>query len=92
LNWPISIGANATHGDATALLSFIPSQGIVVPDDPESRPQDEAPNCDKCGKPTELVTVIGRLGKVPAYRIFRCDACNVLQWVAEQVTGGGDSA
>ena len=64
-----------------------------MPDDPESRPpSDEVPSCDKCGKPTGLVTVIQRLGSTPGYRIFRCDACNVLQWVAEQVTGGGDSA
>jgi hypothetical protein len=65
--------------------------GGAVPDDPQSAPQDEAPNCDKCGKPTELVTVIQRLGSTPGYRIFRCDGCNVLQWIAEQITGG-DSA
>jgi hypothetical protein len=62
-----------------------------VSDDSEKRPQDAVPSCDKCGKLTELVTVIGRLGSTPEYRIFRCDACNTLQWVAEQITGKGDS-
>jgi len=58
-----------------------------VSDPPESAPHGKAPpNCDKCGKPTELLTVIQRLGTTPGYRIFRCDACNVLQWVAEEIT------
>ena len=56
-------------------------------DPPESAPHGKAPpNCDKCGKPTELLIAIQRLGSTPGYRIFRCDACNVLQWVAEQIT------
>jgi hypothetical protein len=40
------------------------------------------PNCDKCGKATSLLTVIPRLGDTPAYRIFECLSCNVLQWIA----------
>jgi len=58
-----------------------------VSDPPESAPHGKAPpTCDKCGKPTELLIVIQRLGSTPGYRIFQCDACNVLQWVAEQIT------
>ena len=49
------------------------------------------PNCEKCGTPTNLVTVIGRLGKIPTYWVFQCDACKALQWVAEQITGDDDS-
>jgi hypothetical protein len=59
---------------------------LRVPDPPESPPSSKTPPCDKCGKPTELVTIIQRLGSTPGYRIFRCDACNVLQWIAEQIT------
>jgi hypothetical protein len=69
-----------------------PGMGIAVPDDPERPPPDATPNCEKCGQPTALVTVIGRLGKVPAYRIFRCDACEALQWIAEKIAGGDESA
>jgi hypothetical protein len=60
--------------------------GFAVADPPESAPHTEAPpNCDKCGEPTELLTVIQRLGSTPGYRIFECDACRVLKWIAEQV-------
>jgi hypothetical protein len=56
------------------------------------KPSDAAPNCEKCGEPTNLVTIIGRLGNIPTYRVFQCDACKALQWVAEQITGDGDTA
>jgi DNA-directed RNA polymerase subunit M/transcription elongation factor TFIIS len=46
----------------------------------------EIPNCDQCGKPTHLLTVISRLGDSPTYRIFECQSCNVLKWIAEQIT------
>jgi hypothetical protein len=62
-----------------------------MPDDLKGKPSDAAPNCEKCGKPTNLMTVIGRLGKIPTYRVFQCDACKALLWVAEQITGDGDS-
>ncbi len=55
-----------------------------MPDDLEGKASDAVPNCEKCGTPTNLVTVIGRLGKI-------CDACKALQWVAEQITGDDDS-
>jgi hypothetical protein len=44
------------------------------------------PSCDNCGQPTTFVTAIQRLGSTPGYRIFECDACRVLKWIAEQVT------
>jgi hypothetical protein len=59
------------------------ADGVVVSDASESVPHGP-PNCDKCGKPTEFLIAIQRLGSTPGYRIFRCDACNVLQWIAEQ--------
>jgi hypothetical protein len=34
-----------------------------------------------------LVAVISRLGNEPAQRIFHCEACDTLQWVAEVVSG-----
>jgi len=46
----------------------------------------EIPNCERCGQLTTLVTVIHRLGDSPTYRIFECQSCNVLKWIAEQVT------
>jgi hypothetical protein len=60
--------------------------GVAVADPPESTPTETPPNCDKCGQPTTFMTAIQRLGSTPGYRIFQCDACNVLQWIAEQVT------
>ncbi len=62
-----------------------------MPDDLEGKASDAVPNCEKCGTPTNLVTVIGRLGKIPTYWVFQCDACKALQWVAEQITGDDDS-
>ncbi len=56
-------------------------------DDPrKSDSPPNAPNCEKCGQPTSLVTVIQRLGSTPGYRIFQCQSCNVLTWIAEQIT------
>ena len=57
-----------------------------MPDDPESTPSDEAPNCDKCGQPTSLLALIPRFGDQPTYRIFQCDGCRILKWIAEQIT------
>jgi hypothetical protein len=56
------------------------------------KPAADPPNCEKCGQPTTLLTVIERLGEDPGYRIFQCEACNVLQWVAEKIVGGDKSA
>jgi hypothetical protein len=55
---------------------------VPVPDAPIPA---SPPNCDKCNQPTRLVTVISRLGDTPAHRIFQCDACHVLKWVAEKI-------
>ncbi len=61
---------------------------MVPPNDdpPKSDSPSEIPNCDKCGQPTTLLTVIHQLGDSPTYRIFECQSCNVLKWVAEQLT------
>jgi hypothetical protein len=63
-----------------------------VADPPESAPQTEAPpNCDKCGQPTTFVTAIQRLGSTPGYRIFQCEPCRVLKWIAEQIAPDNSS-
>jgi len=51
-----------------------------------SRSLTHPPKCEKCGQPTTLFTVIQRLGDEPGYRLFHCEACNVLQWVAEKAS------
>jgi hypothetical protein len=51
----------------------------------KNKPPSEPPNCDNCGQLTKLLTVIPRLGDTPKYRIFECDTCRVLKWIAEQV-------
>jgi hypothetical protein len=51
------------------------------------RPSRDPPNCEKCGRLTVLVAVISRLGNESAQRIFHCEACDTLQWVAEVVSG-----
>jgi hypothetical protein len=55
------------------------------------RPPVDPPNCEKCGQPSTLLIVIQRLGDEPGYRIFHCEACNVLQWVPEKIVGGDKS-
>jgi DNA-directed RNA polymerase subunit M/transcription elongation factor TFIIS len=57
----------------------------VSPPPPPPRP--EAANCEKCGQPTTLMTVIQRLGDTPGYRIFECRGCNILTWVPEKIAG-----
>jgi DNA-directed RNA polymerase subunit M/transcription elongation factor TFIIS len=47
----------------------------------------DPPNCEKCGRLTSLMIKIARLGDEPGYRIFHCEACNALQWVAEKIAG-----
>jgi hypothetical protein len=52
---------------------------------PEIREQtpspDVAPKCYRCGQVTTLVSVIPRFGHTPAYRIFECHSCHILNWV-----------
>src|ERR1700680_996351 len=55
---------------------------------PQSGYPINAPNCEKCGQATSLLNVIARLGNTPTYRIFECQSCTTLQWVAERITGG----
>jgi len=56
------------------------------------KPSADPPKCEKCGQSTTLLIVIQRLGDEPEYRLFHCEACNVLQWVAEKIGGGDKSA
>jgi hypothetical protein len=51
-----------------------------------SQQRNYTPNCDRCSQPTTLAVVLQRLGSTPGYRIFECDTCHILTWVAEQVT------
>ena len=45
-------------------------------------PQD----CTKCGKPSEWLTSLPRLGERPAYNIFRCITCSYVNWIAEKIS------
>ena len=38
-----------------------------------------------CGERMVLSTEIARLGAQPAYRIYRCVACDRIDWVAHEV-------
>ena len=53
--------------------------------------QNGGPNCNRCGRPTTLATVLPRCGDTPAYNIFQCNVCNAVQWVANGRPGGSSS-
>jgi hypothetical protein len=54
--------------------------------DDTSPPPNAEPKCEKCEGTTALLSFIPRFGDQPAYRIFECDACKALTWVAEKVS------
>jgi hypothetical protein len=54
--------------------------------DDTSPPPNAEPKCEKCAGTTALLSFIPRFGDRPAYRIFECDACKALTWVAEMVS------
>ena len=38
--------------------------------------------CSRCDNLTELQIVIDRFGDQPAYKIFRCNGCGAIDWIA----------
>jgi DNA-directed RNA polymerase subunit M/transcription elongation factor TFIIS len=53
---------------------------------------DDKPNaallavCPRCtGKSLTLATFLPRMGDRPAYRIFTCSVCGLIEWIADQV-------
>lgn len=38
--------------------------------------------CRLCGRDAPLQTVLGKFGKQPAYRVYRCQVCDYIDWVA----------
>jgi hypothetical protein len=51
-------------------------QGSAVQEIPKNKPPTEPPNC--------------RLGDTPKYRLFECDTCLVLKWIASRSREGHD--
>jgi hypothetical protein len=47
--------------------------------------ENGGPNCNRCGQPTTLATMLPRFGDTPAYHIFQCNNCNALQWVTQKI-------
>jgi hypothetical protein len=39
--------------------------------------------CSRCGGEMDLVTVIRKFGDQPSYKLFRCVACELVDWVPE---------
>ena len=44
----------------------------------------EAVNCKRCGDRLELLAVIPRFVERPAYKIFSCNRCDVIEWQADR--------
>lgn len=53
--------------------------------DDAAPPSNDEPPCVKCIGATQLASFIPRFGERPAYRIFECEACGALTWVAEKI-------
>jgi DNA-directed RNA polymerase subunit M/transcription elongation factor TFIIS len=53
-------------------------------DSARSGQQDER-RCDRCGERMVLWTEIARLGDQPEYRIYRCVACDQIDWIVREV-------
>jgi DNA-directed RNA polymerase subunit RPC12/RpoP len=45
---------------------------------------DDAATCTRCGGELKLVTRLSRLTPDPAYWIYRCIVCGLIEWLAEQ--------
>jgi uncharacterized protein with PIN domain len=56
-----------------------------LPDDPKTAftPPVRAP-CQRCGGALELATKLEKAPGRPAYEIFRCVACGLMEWVAQR--------
>jgi hypothetical protein len=53
--------------------------------DDKPPPSEVEPRCEKCSGVTALLSFIPRFGNRPGYRIFECDACKALTWIAEKI-------
>jgi hypothetical protein len=38
--------------------------------------------CSRCGEIMELQIAIDKFGDRPVYKIFRCEACGAVDWIA----------
>jgi hypothetical protein len=41
-------------------------------------------NCKRCGDRLELLAVIPRFVERPAYKIYSCNRCDVIEWLADR--------
>jgi DNA-directed RNA polymerase subunit M/transcription elongation factor TFIIS len=48
---------------------------------PKPVPIAQELHCKRCGGGMVLVTVISKFGDQPSYKLFRCVACEFLDWV-----------
>lgn len=46
---------------------------------------DDAATCTRCGGELKLVTRLSRLTPDPAYWIYRCIVCGLIEWIAEKI-------
>jgi DNA-directed RNA polymerase subunit RPC12/RpoP len=50
----------------------------------ERNPSDNAAACTRCGGELKVVTRLSRFVSHPAYWIYRCIGCGLIEWIAEQ--------
>jgi hypothetical protein len=41
------------------------------------------PPCERCGGHLRLLTILPRASDHPAFRIFGCETCSFIRWVAD---------
>jgi DNA-directed RNA polymerase subunit RPC12/RpoP len=47
--------------------------------------QDRAQRCPRCGGELALMTRLPALAPHPAYWIYRCFSCGIIEWIAEKM-------
>jgi hypothetical protein len=57
----------------------VTSDGEGTSESPE-RNAKPAP-CIRCGGEMALVTVVGKFGDQPSFKLFRCMTCDFVEWV-----------
>jgi DNA-directed RNA polymerase subunit M/transcription elongation factor TFIIS len=55
--------------------------GSRPPGNPKTAPVADEDHCKRCGEGMTLVTVIRKFGDQPSYKLFRCVACEFVDWV-----------
>jgi hypothetical protein len=51
-----------------------------------AEPKPPPPKCVKCSEPTELLTILPKLGEHPSFHIRRCVKCGYVNWFAQPDT------